>query len=178
MAMRSIIKPQKCYVPNNGDLLWWRDYFLPFNKKVFKRKQIIMLSMIGVNTWKVLIDLRILPEAWVKEQLDTKLTYVCPWFKHKYYAVMPIAILSDNVSKFYPEKLQPSMDMIFDQDWVQKMYMKKKSFYVNNLTEAQLGHGYTYGTLPDDGIGKKIDLLLNMGEGDFIVARTWEWYNK
>jgi hypothetical protein len=41
-----------------------------------------------------------------------------------------------------------------------------------------LGHEYTISTLSTDGSNSLVIVKLQLSNGDFIIAKTWEWYNK
>jgi hypothetical protein len=41
-----------------------------------------------------------------------------------------------------------------------------------------LGHGYTEYNLPYDGGHSIVYVKLQLSNNDFIIAKTFEWYNK
>lgn len=41
-----------------------------------------------------------------------------------------------------------------------------------------LGHGYDFLRLPSDGSIKTIVVKIKMTNDDYLIAKTFEWYNK
>jgi hypothetical protein len=103
--------------------------------------------------------------------------YECPFLNSNiYYGLLPVAIQTNDSSVYrYGPFSRSEYDYVFDLDW-QKTY--QQSFFENEILTSYMGSGYTNCFLPSDGSHKIVDVKIELSNNDFIVAKTFEWYNK
>jgi hypothetical protein len=111
--------------------------------------------------------------------LKTMLEYECPFSDNKYYWFIPNLILIKNDVEIYRQgKLKSKeYDYYFDTAFMKQMH-GDRLFELDEVQRAFLGHGYTDGTLPSDGSGKLERAAVALENGDFLLGRTWLWFNK
>jgi hypothetical protein len=175
--MMNKIKPiiqNSPYVPDCGDILSGGEYIVRKVKDSEEMGRFISYGF-SVNPWvsinRMGIDV---------ENLKNVFKYICPYTGNIYYHFLPLAIiLSDNSDvNFYriPPYNTPDWDFFFDLSWNKcKIY---GDYEMSSIAESMLGHGYTDYTLPSDGSGKFIKVLIELSNGDFLFGYCWEWYNK
>jgi len=131
------------------------------------------ISIYG-NPWEILEDMNI-------ETADFKkiFQYECPYTGNTYYHFIPIAIIVNHKSDVQQYRqlnfASESYDYRFDLEWILKM---QKIPEIDDIGRSMLGHGFTSGTLPSDGDGKFIRVLIELDNGDHLFGHCWEWYNK
>ena len=170
-----------------GDYLWWDDYICEIFDEDFKDNQILPLyNMCLMNPWKFMDRLGIE----IKE-MKKKAMYSCPYSEMEFCAVMPFAILSKDIEKYRKGDFKKSVfDMTWDDDWTRSMSFKgdgENRFLTNlsqykvpdmNIYEVQMGHGYTFATLHTDGDADMVEAKVGIDNGDWLVIKTWMWFNK
>lgn len=110
--------------------------------------------------------------------LDSK--YLCPFKKrNSFYGIVPIAIVTKN-PEFYrsAEFSHDSFDWLFDLEWHAHFFLLDVYNEPNSIIVSFLGHGYNTGILPCDGDNKVVNVAIELSNGDYILAKTFEWYNK
>lgn len=119
-----------------------------------------------------LADLGIATDA-----LEAKVVYGCPWTENKYYWMFPLGVVTDDEKRYgLDNSKEPwmcrlisasehSIDHVDPSEWCK-------------VTDAMLGHGYTTGTLPSDGHGRKVLATIPLDNGDDILVVCWVWFNK
>lgn len=112
-------------------------------------------------------------------RLLTKVQYECPFVKdNKYYGIVPIGISTSSSEQYRLEELSDSfLDHVFDLEY-QRQYILSYLQETGPITGSYLGHGFDFGRLPSDGDIKIIVVKIKLSNGDFLVAKTFEWYNK
>ena len=108
--------------------------------------------------------------------LFQKSCYNCPFLNsNKFYGIVPVAIQTNDSSVYRVGPFARSnYDYVFDLDWQKHCLLDND----DSVVLAFLGSGYTEGTFPSDGSNKIINVRIELSNGDFIVAKTFEWYNK
>lgn len=103
--------------------------------------------------------------------------YECPFLNGNiYYGLLPVAIQTNDSSVYRVGPFARSeYDYVFDLEW-QKKY--RQSFVENEILTSFMGSGYTNDFLPSDGSHKIVTVKIELSNNDFIVAKTFEWYNK
>jgi len=179
-----MIKPvvqKKPYKPDIGDILSGGEYIktnVHFGATVdFKTifggigKGFIPLYR---NAWQRLEEMNV-----EVVNLEKAFQYKCPYTENTYYHFMPVAIIinhDSNVEQYRQPNFAHSFhDYLFDLEWI--LHMDKMP-EIDDIGRSMLGHGYTSGTLPSDGSGRFINILIELDNKDHIFGHCWEWYNK
>lgn len=175
--MIQIVKPQPPFTPEIGDFLFGPEFIHSYiTKEETKAKDFLLFPLIFMNYWHPFSTLKKLGID--ASELRTSCKYQCP-FRHNttFYGVFPFAIKT-NDSKIYRQNdfALEAFDYAFDLEWQQRCIDQLMS--VDQFSRAFMGHGFTDGTLPFDGGNSIVNVKLQLTNGDFILAHTWEWYNK
>jgi hypothetical protein len=172
-----MIKPviqKKPYKPEIGDILSGGEYLLKKVGSKDKLGDVIFACAADRNPWESLkkTDIDIDP-------LKKAFKYECPYTGNIFYHFIPAAIVIKSDVKVYRKTPldDKDYDFMFDLDWV-KNILKDHHPELDEISQSMLGHGYTYGTLPTDGIGGWIEVLIELDNGDCLFGICWEWYNK
>jgi hypothetical protein len=176
--MTKIIQPTirtNPYSPDCGDILdEGKKYIL---RKVENKEDLgdfVFLSCFSNDPWEALKVLNI-----SRVDLQFSFKYKCPWSENWYYHFIPVAlVLKNGVEQYRTDNLKnSSFDYAFDSSWA-KQFTNGVLPEADSIQMAFLGHGYTYGTLPCDGNGDLINVLIELDNGDMLFGHCWEWYNK
>jgi len=110
---------------------------------------------------------------------DAFVRYNCPFnTNNTYYGIVPIGIETKKTKLYRQEEFSDnSYDYVFDLNF-QAKYIHQYLREVDDITSCFLGHGYDDSRLPFDGSIKIVNVKLELSNGDFIIAKTFEWYNK
>ena len=178
-----MIKPviqKNPYKPDCGDILSGGEYLV--RKVDYKEKlgDYLWISLFGNNPWNALERLGI-----ESKELKETFKYKCPFSDNIYYHFTPVVLVLNNgvdsYRKYYEEqngiKDPLYTDYLFDTKWGRRLSMEVLP-EATTIQMAMLGHGYTEGTLPSDGSGDFINVLIELDNGDFLFGHCWEWYNK
>lgn len=162
------------YKPECGDILSGGEYLV---KKVENKDKIgdyLFISTFGNNPWNAIERLGI-----HSKPLKQAFRYECPFTKNTYYHFIPVALVLNNGVEQYKKEFKdnPDVDYLFDTKWAKSLSMGVLP-EANTIQMSMLGHGYTEGTLPSDGGGDFINVLIELDNGDFLFGHCWEWYNK
>lgn len=160
--IKPIIQKQP-FTPDYGDILSGGEYLA----REVKGSEIIgnFLSTQAINNdpWETLTALSINVAP-----LKKAFQYSCPYTRNTYYHFIPLAILlidGHDIDMYRKGYESPSWDFAFNLKWSKQCC-------------SMLGHGYTDGTLPSDGSGKHIKVLIELDNGDFLFGYCWLWFNK
>jgi hypothetical protein len=131
---------------------------------------IIPIRIINPHPWDALQKIGV-----TQEFLGTIINaakYECPWTENKYIGTLPIAIATFNKKK-YPMLNEYQLDT----DWHRTMD-KDERFVPDAVEKSLLGHGYTFATLPSDGVRTLTLAALKMPNEDYLICLTYIWHNK
>lgn len=165
------------YTPDCGDILSGGEYLVREVKGSEIIGNFLSSQAVSDNPWKSLkvlgIDVAPLKKAF---------QYSCPYTRNTYYHFIPLAILlieGHDVDMYRKGPYEsPSWNFAFDLEWNKKRCHTFDDFGLNRVADSMLGHGYTDGTLPSDGSGEHIRVLIELSNGDFLFGYCWQWYNK
>lgn len=155
-----------------GDFVYADDYLLGnFNKDLYK-KDFFQLEHVSVNTFSAL------EEIGVDVSYFDNFKYKCPFTGNKYFSVIPVIIVSDNISKY--KDFFKHQEMALDVNYNRKEFNEKiePEELINSIMKFLIGPGYTISFYPSDG---SIDLSLStlqLDNGDVIVCVNNVWFNK
>ena len=150
-------------------------------EEVWKDKPFIPIPWINRHSWNALKILGIDAERFQKV-----ITYECPWTQNQFWWYLPMYLFTDEL-EMWLDRCDPyrvtswTRDIILDVEHMQHHYSfhdTENSFETGNVDEALLGHGYTEGTMPNDGHGSLYDATLTLSNGDYIGGKVWVWFNK
>ena len=94
-----------------------------------------------------------------------------------YFGIVPRAIRTNCSGPYRVNFLKNKQyDWIFDTEWQNSF--RDSILKDNSIVNSFLGTGYNYGTLPSDGSIEKVLVDIELSNGDYIIASTFEWFNK
>jgi len=169
--------------PNIGDMLYGAEYFHgELNKshstnmnKRYEGLEYFYLDNIHELGW---LALKLFVDEVPNQQ---NFMYECPYIGNRHFWLLPIAIMSDDIQK-YKSKVSDCWfkEMVFDFDFVSGNAPINEALEDggSTLIKSFMGHGYTDGTLPNDGSGNRELITMKLDNGDYIVAISHIWYNK
>lgn len=162
-----IIKPRVLYQHSIGDILYGEE-------------------LLGKVELKDLESLRYCYE-FLSNEFDESILdafiYECPFIEgNKHYWFFPsfkFTNLKEDTNYIHSDSF-PNMANNFKNDQIRSIknfneYAEHNEFHGKSVC---MGHGYTSGTLPYDGINGKDIACLYMDNGDILVGFTWVWFNK
>ena len=172
-------------VDDIGDILFPRDAGMWFSK--FKRDQLTGRALIFMA--------QVYPNSWTSfgmlggdSNFRLNVMYQCPWSDNLYYWFVPVVLITKNVDSladWLEDSKVPNYkrDMIMDTGWTERMVVNEffdenDSLDPTGVQRIDLGHGYTTGTLPNDGSGSLHDGTVALNNGDMLAGKVWVWYNK
>jgi len=181
----SVVKAQKRWQPEYGDLLYGGDYIVPLENNDLKDNDLLPIEMWGYNVWKNLV----LMGYYKHRMFDLRkiLKYDCPFSddseKRTYYYAYPVAIIAKDIQKYRTEAYSDSLyDMFWDAEWTKDFIFKNEEsecqLKCSNVGTAFMGHGYNIGCLPTDGSSSKSQAKILLSNGDHLGIITWIWHNK
>ena len=188
--MIRIVKPEKPYVPKNGDIDIYGDhheYLAPLDWDEIKVKNpipIVGSCSFSLNPWRALF------EAGIEEKgiltLKSMSLNFCPCADMNYYAIVPVAILAKDSTVYVKDNM--FANMLNDAEWNRQNWIveyddpyydpKCAESHLSAIHRAILGSGYHDGILPLDGSHGLILATIPLDNGDKIIVVAWEWYNK
>jgi hypothetical protein len=161
------------YTPKIGDILWeGREYLVLYTNKDLELFQPMMLEQMHYNPWNTLVDLGI-----DFFDIRKKSEYECPITNRKYNGIVPVVLLSTDLKKYFNKNERHDSQYLCDDEF-HRSFTFKEGIPLSDVVGCLLGPGYTDCNLPSDGHGRIIDLKIPLDNGDFVVCKVWEWYNK
>jgi hypothetical protein len=159
----------KSFEPDLGDILYGANFISGHikDKNILDLKKLPICLYNDGNPWVVLpnrfkIDAR---------NLEKAVQYKCPYTRNIFYWILPHAlILKKNSVEYYGGNKD---QYAFDLEW-----WKNLSNNPGKIVMSLLGHGYTEGTLPCDGVNSIELVTIDLDNGDQLLAFCWFWYNK
>lgn len=135
--------------------------------------QLIPLGFKSWHPWDALEDLDIV----ICEVVES-CTYFCPITERAYTACVPFAILCRDIEKYLArgDWREWTPRMVRDQEFVQdRLYLRR----VTTIQTLILGSGYTSCIMPNDGASiVRTAAALDLGDGDVVLVKYYEWSNK
>ncbi len=166
-----------CFPDCGGDILYGVKYIDSMTPNDFAEEplDIILLHFCAYNTFAALAILG----CGNAHEVFRSVTYQCPWSKNEYVWFAPVAIIiKDGDEKKY-EKLPKYATTVLQKSAKGPFKMSPNDLLWNNqIIDAMMGHGYTVGTNPDDGMNRKNSVIIQLSNGDELIVRCWVWYNK
>lgn len=179
--MPRLIKAHKPYIPDNGDVIFMRKFYME-KKPEFPPAadlQPLLFGSLGTNPWRMLGYIRAVDFDQVFE-LVKKVSYSCPTHNIAYLGAMPVALISRDLRMYKDQAItqygEGQVEHAFDVGFTRSMNPELN--VLNQIDLLRLGHGYDFSRLPSDGYGSLIDLQVEIDNGDIVIFKTWEWYNK
>jgi hypothetical protein len=171
--MIHILAPQHPLIPEIGDFLFATKFIHSYVKTTDPISSSFLLFFSGIdNPFKALKLFNV-----HATELEKQSKYECPFIQgNHYFGLLPLAINCSNIKTYrINDFASSSFDYLFDTEWQQKF---RHPLEIDPIPQSFLGHGYTSGTLPSDGSNSLVNIKVQLSNGDFIIAKTWEWYNK
>lgn len=147
-----------------------------FDKSLYE-KPYIPLATISFNTLTALNNLNI----------DTvyfdNFQYECPFTKRKYFGVLPLAIIGDDIKKYIENNSEIPLwkkEMLLDYNYQRDYFNEKTPIeeLQDDITIALMGPGYTTCCYPSDGSKSLTLSTIPMDNGDIMVCINYCWFNK
>ena len=149
------------------------------NDELFK-KDFILMQYYALNPFKALKNFVSNVDAYFNN-----FNYNCPITNKDFCAVIPYAIVSDNIAKYKELTVSETgksiyIDMVFDVPFNREYFNKGTdvSDCIDDISTALLGPGYTMMCLPSDGMCAPKFVTVNLDNGDIVICIGLLWYNK
>lgn len=171
--MIEIVRQNQKFKPDIGDLIYDKNNVVHgFTDLSSPAKYLNILYFRCYNSFENLNLIGISPKGIVN------IKYHCPLNgKNQYYGIVPVAIRTKNPETYRINNLKSNVyDWIFDIGYQSDFNIC--SFNNNGVISSFLGHGYNFCELPNDGDIKKVFVDIELSNGDYIIAITFEWYNR
>lgn len=191
-----IILPQKPWEHDYGDFVYGDPQYLSnistdeLNEIDFFNKEVLYMSFVGADGWRALSHVIATMTGECIEYANNSLSKIIEQFSYtstytdsKYIAVVPIAIITDDVKK-YIECISPWLrDSVSDQKWIGQFYpleLKEKNIVdvLGIIPKCILGTGYTDGFIIEDGCFSYEYSKLELDNGDYVLCVNLVWHNK
>lgn len=180
-------KAEKLLEPD-GDIDVYGNY-LPYLREVDEsqlRKNAgfspMPLMWISPNTW---YDLQVLNFDMKQiRDLCKGCTNEDPYFRQEYYALFPLILFAKNPSIYFkhfdhePYYQSPMCDSEWNRRNKEFEKFKMKEEDLPKMLHVGMGSGYNDGIMMNDGSAYKRFVCMDLENGDFVLAVTWEWFNK
>lgn len=170
-----VIRPilaEPCAEPEYGNILYGSEYIWDIEKiESLNNPETKFISLRSPNPWEAAKRLNVNADT-----LKESLLYECPFIHgNKYFWMIPTAIVVCEDIKQYrkPNYSSSMLDFMFDN----KLSLNSLR-ELDVIQKTMLGHGYTYFTLPDDGVNELKEFTINLNNGDKLLMSGWVWYNK
>jgi hypothetical protein len=158
-------------VDDIGDILACEEYFAKPPDSLFKTKTPYL--HLGIDGWTKLNKMSI-------DCLDLKprLRYACPWTKNQYCLFYPALLFAPEIDSWMSAG-RPLVEPWHVGSWDGSDFDDNGEFKIGSIIKSFMGHGYTDGTLPDDGSGYTYSTVIyTTCPGVMVAGRVWVWYNK
>jgi len=182
----------KMLKPEIGDVLCGGEYLVPFEfSDIGKMDSIALCNFPRLNNpWRALTKMRVDCQCLLD---STK--YDCPYTNKQYWWIVPVVLITNHFEQFLAGTWYQTMFQNMLDDWVDNaremqndhLYDVKRMIVSENGDEVFkhhrflpmfIGSGYTDCTLASDGHGEIKEARVFLDNGDFLVVKYWEWYNK
>jgi hypothetical protein len=191
--MITIVKPDKLYKPDLGDVLWGAaaDWAAPspeddpdpmrvcgLQLNVAEpddaEHKVVFLSVVNPNPFRAARALGIDIE-WFAGVRHTD-----PYTEQPVYGVVPTALLTNDTKKYRNNLLGkvPYIDLALDSDYWKEMRRGVEFLEPSDIARLFLGSGYSEGCSIHDGGHELKPAKLKLSNGDWLYVWFWEWYNK
>lgn len=160
----------------------FRDKIREYNQKEFHNINMLKLGYINYNPWSALFRTGVFDVEAVTA-LRQSSAYECPLTYKGYFALLPLCIFSEDLDKYFPQEQKPwYYEMAVDKSWNcqdDNSHLFPDQFDLETaLYHCILGPGYTSSTMPNDGSPGVELVVLDLSNGDKMVAAARSWYNK
>ncbi len=163
-----------------GDLISnYENYIREFDYDEYQDLNILQLSYFDPNPWKAISKIYHLNQSSFKKLLY-KSNYECPYTDRKYSALVPVAIFSNEIEKYFePNKYYWFKDMACDKEWnLKDINIASLDVEPTKFQQLILGSGYTIGTLISDGSNSILPVTVDLDNGDYLYCYSYIWHNK
>lgn len=147
----------------------------PMTKAVIEQDKLNPVALMDFNTNPV--------TALRKFDFDTTLleaasAYVCPILQQQFRSVVPLYLVTNDIKKYSPVKSlrEDRIKMLDDTSW--NMHWFDENVKTGRFVDCMLGPGYTSGFLPTDGFSDFVMASFKLSNGDYLLAKTFTWFNK
>lgn len=106
-------------------------------------------------------------------------TYECPVLDIEYVSVVPIYLVTQDFSKYsiHDSYSESRRQMLNDASWNQHWF-SEADHAKHRFADLLLGSGYTDGFLPSDGGNDYALASFKLSNGDYLIVKTFTWFNK
>lgn len=157
-------------------------YIRHTSRKELASKSLYRLEYVANNPWEALEVLSLTQVALdlqVVRLIKNISKYDCPYTGLSFTGLMPLAIATNHPEQWFNTKAwwyDMMADQEYNSDWIEDL--KAGKVKLTPITQCVIGPGYTSGTMINDG-GTSIDVVvMDVSNGDMIVACTHDWHNK
>lgn len=149
-----------------------------FNTKTVENTQMINLTSVSPLYIRALELLGIQQTMFVESKYEDIYVPEC-----KHYSLLPLFVLSDNVEKYRASlnanTINCNVDFALDHEWTMQMCsLDEHHQKFDRIITANMGTGYTYSTMWNDGYPKQSICLVRLSNGDMLSCCYFEWFNK
>jgi hypothetical protein len=172
-----IVRQEKAYKHPWGDNVYG-DYdhlIRKAPKKLIGEQTLLFVTYFNSHRWEAMKNFTV-----DVEELKTASTYECPITERSYTAILPVAIISADVKKYfdhYGDNKPWFFDMACDPTW-NKYDSDDEIEGMSSIDICLLGPGYTDSCYPSDG-SKSLNLFVaDLDNGDMLLLVGYVWHNK
>ena len=177
--MIEIVKPEKAYDPEYGDVLFSGAVYLePMTKeKPAGKKLRLEVAAMYPNVMRGLKRLDISPDIFEQSR------YECAATGFRTYRVLPLCVVHPDVSTLFADVVKKNMgwasDYILDVDWHERTARPgEDAWSPSSYAELLLGSGYDDFCGWNDGSPGLKFTTMGLSNGAKLWVAFWEWYNK
>lgn len=197
--MIKIVKPITPYVPEIGDVDIYgkhHEYMEAINWDLFRTMNPMpIIGFFSANPW-ISLQKAGIDHNDVEKLKDWSKNH-CLCSDMDYYAIVPIAILTSDATRYTGEKSNRNTwgyDILNDAEWNRYQgwgfsnegeddldtirSRRHPDQHLGSVVRAMLGSGYNYSILPHDGGHNFIITAIPLDNNDKVIIIGWEWYNK
>jgi len=175
--MITLEKAERPYDPEYGDLvcLWDnKDANLYLETPTDPpENEVLPLAVLHPNPWDALVYLDI-------DAKQIMVNYLCPYTKYASWAVVPVALCSEDLHGKYKERIEKRFgrqDYWLDHEYHKEMWGDKR-WQPSEIHRLMLGSGYTSGTRINDGSRSVDATRVWLSNGDYLWVYLNVWHNK
>lgn len=167
-----------------GDLVCGEhgSYIRHVKKNELNNKKLFRLAYVANNAWEALEMLnltRFVLKLETVREIKRMSEYTCPYTNHVFNGLLPLAVITETPNDWFKQSAW-WYDMMSDQDWNETWIQNTVRGNINLTTIEQciIGTGYTAGTMVNDGDTSITPVMMDVSNGDTILAVTHQWHNK